>query len=100
MAAQLTATKGCCRRSLLACTALAKYSLPEPVSPVINKLMGELTKRATRSICRSKGGSPAERAAKAGGTAVSRWLWLLGSLGGGVADKNSNCRPPECMTAR
>ena len=100
MAAQLTAMKGRCLRSLLACTALAKYSLPEPVSPVINKLMGEFTKRATRSICRSSGGSPADSAASAGGTATSLWRWLVGNLGGGVADKNNNCRPPASKTAR
>ena len=102
MAAQFTATKGRARRSLLACTALAKTSLPAPVSPVMSRLIGEFTSRATRSTWRSSCGSPADRAAigagRRGGAPAPRGAAC--SAGGGVADRNSTCRPPACITAR
>ena len=100
IAAQFTATKGRARRSLLLCTAFAKNSLPEPVSPVISRLIGVFTSRATRSTCRSSAASPAESAASGAGTARSRCAAATGRGGGGTAERNSSCRPPASITAR
>ena len=101
MAAQFTATKGRDLRAPLACTAFAKYSLPEPVSPVTKRLMGELTSSATRAICRSSAGSPSESAASGAGSLLATAARATTAAGGGgVADRNSRRRTPANISAR
>ena len=102
MAAQLTATNGLARRSLAACRALAKYSLPLPVSPVISRLTGLLASRAARSIWRSSRASPPDNAASGAGRrgAAGTGCGTRAAAGGGMAAMNSSCRPPLSITAR
>ena len=67
----------------------------------MSRLIGEFTRRATRSIWRSSTGSPALSAASGAGTAGSwRSRVATGSGGGGEAERNSSWRPPASMTAR
>ena len=73
MAAQLTATKRRAWRPLLSCSALAKISLPLPVSPVRRMPTEALTSRAARSIWRSSAGSPPDSAASGAGRGRPAW---------------------------
>ena len=103
MAAQLTATKGPSRRALLRCSALARNSLPLPVSPVISRLTGLSTSRAARSTSRSSAGSPPESAASGAGSValrgVSAGRRAGDTAGGALTRRNSRSGRPVQRTA-